>query len=307
MSTLNKFLSSPSRDGVTRIIQRCVLNIVVCVLTLAANDAISQSESLIEFIKQTEIELDARVGVSILVPGSEPSWEYKGDERFPMTSTFKTIACAALLHRADAGLDSLDRVVTFDESDLVTYSPITEKRVEDIGMSLAELCEATITVSDNTAGNLILGAIGGPTGFTEFSRSLGDRVTRLDRWEPGLNEAIPGDPRDTTSPNAMAGLLEKLVFGDVLTSNSRRQLTSWLKGNLVGDTLLRAGIPNDWQIGDKTGAGNFGSRTIAAVMWPPSSAPVIATIYITETEATFEERNEAIAQIGRVIVEAMTN
>ena len=286
---------------------RFLLSIAVCALTLAANEAASQSERLVEFIKQTEAELDARIGVSVLVPGSEMSWEYKGDERFPMTSTFKTIACAALLHRVDAGLDSLGRVVTFEESDLVTYSPVTEKRVGNIGMSLAELCEATITVSDNTAGNLILDAIGGPAGFTEFSRSLGDRVTRLDRWELDLNEALPGDTRDTTSPNAMAGLLEKLIFGETLTAKSREQLTSWLKGNLVGDSLLRASIPSDWQIGDKTGAGNFGSRTIAAIMWPPSSDPIIATVYITETEATFEERNNAVAQIGRAIVEAVAN
>jgi beta-lactamase class A/beta-lactamase class A CARB-5 len=168
-------------------------------------------------------------------------------------------------------------------------------------MTLAELCEATITLSDNTAGNLILEAIGGPQGLTGFLRTIGDEVTRLDRWEPELNESSPGDARDTTSPNAMANTIQTLLFTDALSAAARLQLETWLRGNAVGDALLRAAIPENWSIGDKTGAGGFGSPSIAAVLWPPQRGPIIAAIYITETDATFGERNAAIAAIGLAI------
>lgn len=148
---------------------------------------------------------------------------------------------------------------------------------------------------------MILGAIDGPPGLTRFMRSIGDEVTRLDRMETDLNEGVPGDLRDTTTPNAMARAIESLVLGDVLTASSRAQLEAWLRGDTVADALFRSGIPTNWEIGDKTGAGGYGSRSIAAIMWPPSDNPIIATVYITETEASFEDRNAAIAQIGAAI------
>lgn len=283
--------------------------LVLSLLTtlLFASTASAQSQSIVDLIEATETRLVARIGVTINVLNSERIWEYNSDDRFPMSSTFKTVACAALLKRVDNGVEELSRVVTFTEENLVSYSPVTENRVGNEGMTLDELCEATITLSDNTAGNLVLEAIGGPEGFTEFTKSLGDDLTQLNRWETDLNEAIPGDRRDTTTPNAMAALLEELLFGDVLSGDSKNQLETWLKGNAVGDALLRAGIPDDWEIGDKTGAGGYGSRSIAAIMWPPTGNPIISTIYITETEASFEDRNLAIAEIGRVIAQAISN
>src|SRR5262249_27402735 len=151
---------------------------------------------------------------------------------------------------------------------------------------LGELCEAAITLSDNTAGNMILKSIGGPPGFTDFVRSLGDAVTRLDRWETELNEAQPGDPRDTTTPQAMAGNLQSLVLDDALSSASRDRLTAWLVANKTGDAKLRAGLPKEWRIGDKTGAGNFGTMNDVAVIWPPGRGPVIVSIYMTQTTAS---------------------
>lgn len=277
------------------------------ILTVAASIAFGQAESLTDVIRAIEGKLDARIGVAVNILASDMSWEYRSDERFPLSSTFKPIACAALLHRVDAGQDNLERKVYYAEEELVTYSPVTQNRWGPAGMTLSELCEATITVSDNTAGNLILEAIGGPAAVTGFARVAGDELTRLDRWETALNEAIPGDVRDTTTPAAMAYLLETLLFGDLLTLDSRNRLKHWLQGNKVGDALLRAGIPRDWEIGDKTGAGGYGSRSVAAVMWPPNGDPVIATIYITETDSSFEERNAAIADIGRAIAKALLN
>ena len=153
-------------------------------------------------------------------------------------------------------------------------------------MTVADLCAAAIDWSDNTAGNLVLQSIGGPAGFTQFARSLGDKVTRLDRNEPTLNESLPGDPRDTTSPRAMAGTCKRCWWAMRCPMASRRQLQTWLIGDKVGDKRLRAGLPPSWRIGDKTGTGDRGSTNAVAIIWPPGRAPLIATVYYTGSSAS---------------------
>lgn len=261
-------------------------------------------EELLGKLVEIEERLDARIGVAVLDTQTGRRWEHRADERFPMTSTFKALACGAVLTRVDAGEEDLDRRIRIEASDIVTYSPVTENHVGE-EMTLGELCEATITTSDNTAGNLILETLGGPSGVTEFARSLGDSMTRLDRWETALNEATPGDPRDTTTPNAMVANLRKLVVGDALSQQSRDQLTAWLVANQTGDEKLRAGLPKDWRVGDKTGGGNHGTTNDVAVIWPPGREPLIVSVYITQTEASVDERNAAIAEIGRAVYAAL--
>lgn len=253
-------------------------------------------------VMQLESELDARIGISLLDTGNQEHLSWRGQERFPLSSTFKPLACAALLARVDEGLEQLQRRVFFDAADLVSYSPISELFTGEAGMSLEDLCAATMAWSDNTAGNLVLEAIGGPAGLTAFLRELGDLLTRLDRWETELNEALPGDPRDSTTPDTMVMTLQKLLLQERLQADSRQQLESWLQDNQVGDALLRTAIPGNWQIGDKTGAGGYGSRSITAIIRPPQRAPLIMAIYITETEADFDARNAAIARIGEALV-----
>lgn len=271
------------------------------VLLVASNLGHAQETDLLDAVKRIEQQLQARVGVVVQIVGKPTRWLYREQERFPLSSTFKTLACAAVLHRVDHNLDQLERRIIFSATELVDYSPVTETRTGGSGMTLAELCAATLSVSDNTAGNVVLAAIGGPAGLTEFLRSIGDAHTRLDRWETELNEATPGDIRDTTTPLAMATTMEKLLLGNVLTEQSRNQLILWLRGNTVGDALLRAGIPESWTIADKTGAGGYGARSITAIMWTPAGHTISAAIYLTETEASFADRNSAIAQIGRAI------
>ena len=277
-------------------------------LLLGTVSGVAQAEAdrLIETVKQVEARLEARVGMYVRDEETGRRWTYNADDRFPMASTFKSLACAALLARVDTGEERLDRVVTFGTSDLVPYSPVTKERVGPDGMSLGEVCHATMTMSDNTAANLVMGAIGGPAGLTAFIRSTGDKAPRLDRWETDLNDGTPGDPRDTTTPKAMARTLRRLAFEEVLSLDSRAQLKDWLKGNQVSDKLFRAGVPEEWTVGDRTGAGGHGTRTIAAILWPPERQPVIATVYITETEASFDARNAAIADIGKAIAAAVT-
>ncbi|KZB62292.1 class A beta-lactamase [Thalassospira lucentensis] len=266
--------------------------------------AASANDRLTDAIHAVETRLDARVGVSILNVENGREWQYRADERFPLTSTFKLLACAAILHKVDLGTETLDRRIIYGVEDLVTYSPTTEKHV-DSGMTIGELCEATLHLSDNTAANLILDALGGPDELTAYLRDIDDDVTRLDRIEPDLNTAKPGDPRDTTTPDAMRASLAYLLLGDALSADSRQLLEDWLTGNQVSGPLLRAGLPDDWKIADRTGAGGFGSRAIVAVIWPPEQKPVIVAIYITQTSASMDERNAAIADLGQEIAAAI--
>ena len=259
------------------------------------------SDALTRTLHEIERRLAARLGAAVLDTGTGQQWSKRADERFPMCSTFKAIAAGAVLAAVDAGREHLDRRVRFDAGEVVTYSPITKERAGGNGMTVAELCEAAVTRSDNTAGNLILRSIGGPPGLTAFVRSLDDPVTRLDRWETELNEARPGDPRDTTTPAAMAGNLHALVLGNTLSRESRDQLTAWLVANKTGDAKLRAGLPKEWRIGDKTGAGELGTMNDIAVIWPPARKPLIVTIYMTETTASFDDRNAGIAEIARAV------
>ncbi len=246
-----------------------------------------------------------RLGVAVLDTGSGRHWEHRADERFPMCSTFKVLACAAVLARVDAGREDLGRRVRFGASDVVTYSPVTAGQAGGEGITLAEICEAAMTRSDNTAGNLLLASLGGPAAVTGYARSLGDDVTRLDRVETALNEATPGDPRDTTTPGAMAGNLRALVLGGELSPRSRDRLAAWLVANRTGDAKLRAGLPGGWRVGDKTGGGDWGTMNDVAVVWPPGRAAVVVSVYLTETPTSFDERNAAVAAIGRAVGTAL--
>jgi beta-lactamase class A len=222
-----------------------------------------------------------------------------------MCSTFKLLATAAILKRVEAGQESLERRIPFDASDLVVNSPTMIARVGEGSLTLAEICEAAMIVSDNTAGNLLLASLGGPAGLTTFARSLGDQTTRLDRIEPDLNQALPGDPRDTTSPAAMLGNLRTLVLGHVLSSTSRRQLTAWLLGNKTGDTRLRARLPKDWRVGDKTGAGEHGTTNDVGLFWPPDRDPAIVCAYLTTSPGSPEQRNATLAAVGEAVAHAL--
>jgi beta-lactamase class A len=251
-------------------------------------------------MKIIEAGIKGRLGVAALDMATGARFNYRADERFPMCSTFKLLASAAILARVDAGKEKLERRVLYTKDDLVEYSPVTEKHAGE-GMTLAALCEAAITLSDNTAGNLILKALGGPGGVTEFARSLGDPMTRLDRNEPTVNESLPGDPRDTTTPAMMTKNIRKLALGDALKAASRKQLIDWLLASKTGGKRLLAGLPPGWRIGDKTGTGERGSTNDVGVIWPAKGAPIVASVYLTQTSAPREARDAAIASVGKTI------
>jgi beta-lactamase class A len=266
----------------------------------SAEERLDAANKHLAWIEERE---GGRLGAAVV--DAENGWtlEHRADERFPMCSTFKLLAAAATLRLVDDGTERLDRFVAYGARDLLEYAPIAKTHLASGGMTLTDLCAAAIDWSDNTAANLVLAAIGGPAGFTQFVHSLGDSVTRLDRNEPDLNTATPGDDRDTTSPRAMAEDMRQVLLGDVLSEASRRQLEAWLIDDKVGDKRLRAGLPLDWRIGDKTGSGDHGTANTIAIIRPPERAPIIATVYYTESSAPMEVRNAIHREIGALIAE----
>jgi len=247
--------------------------------------------------KGIEAKLGMRVGFSVIDTGSGAVRSYRADERFAMASTFKALACAAAL---DAGAPVLDRKSKITKADLRPYSPVTEKRV-GVSLSTRELCEITLRTSDNAAANLILKSLGGPGEVTEFLREIGDGTTRLDRYEPEVNEATPGDPRDTTTPQAMGETLYRLLLGDALAPEGRDQLEAWMTANAVADGLLRAKLPEGWQIADRSGAGGHGTRGVIALLRPTEGAPLVVAIYMDGRKHDLKTRDAAIAEIGGAI------
>ncbi|AMM09125.1 Exo family class A beta-lactamase [Streptomyces albidoflavus] len=250
----------------------------------------------------------ARLGVYAYDTGSGRTVAYRPDELFPMCSVFKTLSSAAVLRDLDRNGEFLSRRIfyTQDDVDRADGAPETGKP-ENLanGMTVEELCEVSITASDNCAANLMLRELGGPDAVTRFVRSLGDRVTRLDRWEPELNSAEPGRVTDTTSPRAMTRTYGRLVLGDALNPRDRRLLTSWLLANTTSGDRFRAGLPDDWTLGDKTGAGRYGTNNDAGVTWPPGRAPIVLTVLTTKTEQDAARDDGLVADAARVLAETL--
>ncbi len=257
----------------------------------------------LEALARIEASVGGRVGVAVLDTHTGRQIAHRGGERFPMASTFKLLLAAQTLRRVDQGQDKLDRRITYAKKDLVTYSPVTEPHADGAGLTVEELCAGTMTLSDNTAANLLLASNGGPAALTAYVRSLGDSITRLDRNEPALNEAKPGDPRDTTTPQAMVHCIQALALGDALSPASREKLQSWLLANKTGDRRLRARLPEGWKAGEKTGTASRGTSNDAGVFWPPGRKPVVVSCYLTGGEAPPEQREAAMAEIGALVAQ----
>ncbi|MCJ2095049.1 class A beta-lactamase [Methylobacterium sp. J-072] len=279
-----------------------------CLSTLAAplilRRGLARAEESEPALAAIERRLGGRLGVSA---GTQAGvvLSHRADELFPMCSTFKALAAAAVLARVDAGSESLDRAIAFGPDDLLSYAPITRKTLEAGGgtgrMTVSDLCAAALEWSDNSAANLLLTALGGPEALTLWLRGIGDSVTRLDRNEPTLNTALPGDPRDTTSPAAMRDTLGRVLVGPVLSAASRARLEAWMAASRTGLKRIRAGLPPDWPVGDKTGTGDNGTFNDVAILRPPGHAPVFACVYITGAQVPAEAVEAAYAEIGRLV------
>jgi beta-lactamase class A len=272
-------------------------------LASASRTALASSAELAGRLAALERRHPGRICVSMLDLASGKRVDHRANERILICSTFKALAAALVLHRVDRGEERLDRRIKVAQQDLVTYSPVTQKHVGEGAMTVAQLCDAIMTWSDNAAANLLLQSFGGPAALTAFCRQLGDDVTRLDRYETELNtHDHPGDIRDTTTAAAMLESLRKLLFTELLTAASRAQLAAWLIANRTGDARLRAGLPKTWLTGDRTGTNGdkHGNANDIAVVWPADRPPLIITAYCEIPGIASDQRNAVIAEIGRI-------
>jgi beta-lactamase class A len=227
--------------------------------------------------------------------------EWRANERFVMCSTFKASLAALILSRVDRRQDRLDQMISFGPGDIVGdwWAPVAKANVSKGALSVAEMCKAAVEYSDNTCANLLLARIGGPAALTAFWRSIGDRITRLDHNEPLLNRSRPGNPEDTTTPRAMAGNLRHFGLGNLLSAPSRKQLIDWMVECKTGDNRLRAGVPRDWRVADKTGNNGTDAAADIAIIWPRPQEPVLVAAYTQGGSPTPSQLEAVFAAIGR--------
>ncbi|MEU2287557.1 class A beta-lactamase [Streptomyces sp. NPDC013178] len=250
---------------------------------LASGSARAAEDDVTARLRALEKQHGARLGVFAHNVRTRRSVRYRADERFPVCSLFKVLAVAAVLRDLDRDGEVLARRIHYTADDVVENSPVTQDHVAD-GMTVAELSEAAICRSDNTAANLLLRELGGPAAITRFARSVGDRVTRLDRWEPELNSAEPWRVTDTTSPYAIGRSYARLVLGGALEPGDRRRLTDWMLANETSVNRFRKGLPSTWTLADKTGGGWYGANNDAGIAWTPDGAPVVLVVQLTKPD-----------------------
>jgi beta-lactamase class A len=256
--------------------------------------------SLSDQFKAIEARTHGRLGLWAGQHGGDNIVEWRSRERFLMCSTFKALAVSAVLSRVDHGQEKLDRWVPYSRKDLLSYAPITTAHVDKGGMTLGGLCGAAVSLSDNTAANLILASLGGPAGVTRYLRALGDSVTRLDRNEPTLNEPAPhGAPLDTTTPASMTGLWRRLLLENALSPASRAHLNGWLEATTTGPKRLPTVVPKGWTLGHKTGSGPTTLGDVG-ILTAPGRPPILIAIYLEAPGALDHPHDDAMAEAARL-------
>lgn len=248
-----------------------------------------------------EKEFGGRLGVYALDTGSGATVGHRANERFIMCSTVKTFIVSAILHRRLSEPGLLDKRIQYTPSDLQEWAPIASQHVAE-GMTVSELCDATIRYSDNTGANLLIAELGGPKETEKYVRSLGDNVSRMDRLEEQLN--IPDGDLDTSTPLQLVTNLRRLVLDEGLDGPGRELLTDWLKRNTTGDQSVRAGVPAGWTVADKTGGGFNGETNDIAVIWPPGRAPIVVAVLAIPDDPKSTKGKSTIAAATRIALKA---
>lgn len=267
----------------------------------AAKDA--HSRAALADLATLEKTSGGRLGVYALDTGNGVEIRQRADERFPLCSTFKLVLASAVLAKSVEAPHLMEQRIRYAASDLLDYAPTARQHLSE-GMSVAALCRATVELSDNTAANLLIKMLGGPSAVTAYARSIGDHEFRLDRWETELNTAIPGDLRDTSTPAAMARTTRAVALGDALPASQRQTLQTWLRNCQTGAKRIRAAVPAGWEVGDKTGTGHYGSTNDTGVIWPPSRKPIALAIYYTQQHADAKTRDDVVAAAARIVIDS---
>ena len=281
------------------------LNLVLLVIISVSAPLWADSDSIQQRIGALEASSGGRIGVSAVDTFSNRRIAYRENELFPLCSTSKVMGVAAILKKSMTDKQLLQQKIRYTQHmvDASEYAPITQRYVKQ-GMTVEQLCAAALTYSDNNALNLLMKILGGPETVTDFARSIGDELFTLNRWEPALNSAIPGDKRDTSTPAAMEKSLQRLVLSDkALATSQRLQLQNWLIKNTTGDARIRAGVPKTWQVGDKTGTCGYGSTNDIGIIWPSAGcSPIVVAIYFTQKKLGASSREDIIASVTQLLV-----
>ncbi|MEV5303429.1 class A beta-lactamase [Amycolatopsis methanolica] len=245
-----------------------------------------------------EARFDARLGVYAIDTGTGREIAHRADERFNYASAIKSLLAGAVLRR---NVD-LDKVVAYTDADVQPNSPVTKDRRS---VTVREAAEAALLQSDNTAANLLFAEVGGPAGLAAVLRDIGDTTTHPDRLEVELNSAIPGDVRDTSTPRAMAGSLRAFLLGEALPADKRDLLAGIMRRNKTGTELIRAGVPSEWPVADKTGTGDYGTRNDIGVIWPPGRTPIVLALMSSRATADASYDNKLLAEATSRVMNAL--
>ncbi|MCV7315146.1 class A beta-lactamase [Mycolicibacillus parakoreensis] len=275
------------------------------------DDQVSGHDQVVEQLSALEQQYSARLGVFARHTGTGRVVSYRADERFPMCSVFKALAAGAVLRDLDHDGEFLAERIHYTEHDVAgagEYTPITGRPENlDRGMTVEQLCAAAVSNSDNAAANLLLRQLGGPTAVTKFCRSIGDVVTRLDRYEPELNSAEPWRVADTTSPLAVGETFENMIIGGALAPHESDRLTTWLVANTTNGERFGAGLPTDWTLADKTGGGDqYGIANDVGVVWPPGRTPIVLSVLSTKYNPNGPTEDPLIARTAELLATALT-
>lgn len=272
-------------------------------VSVFANTQSTMSIQMQEQLASLEKSTGGRIGLFAMNTANNMHIQHNADERFPMCCTSKAIGVAAVLKKSMSNPSLLHQKITYTKKDLefAQWVPITKNHLAE-GMTVADLCSAAIMQSDNAAMNLLVKKLGGLGAMNNFFHSIGDNTSRVDRWWPDEASSIPGDLKDTSTPKMMAKNLQALVLGDILAPSQRQLLKTWMKKNTTGDTRIRAGVPKNWAVDDKTGTGDYGTTNDIGILWPPKCSPIIVAIYFTHNNKNAEPRSDVIAQVTRLVI-----
>jgi beta-lactamase class A len=267
----------------------------------------SSIDSVQAQLAKLEASSGGRLGISAVDTGNGQRIQYRANESFPMGCTSKVMGVAAILKKSMYDQHLMQQKITYQKEDLTNWNPITGSHVKD-GMTVAQLSAAAITYSDNTAMNLLARKLGGPQGINAFARSINDTHFKLDHWWPEEANASPASNVDSTTPAAMEESLNKLAFGNVLAPAQREKLVTWLIQNVTGNNRIRAGVPTDWIVGDKTGTGfNYGTTNDIAIIWPPNCAPIVIAMYYSSYKYDAPKRDDILADATRIVISALAS
>ncbi len=256
---------------------------------------------------QTSAEIAAKIGRiegefavtvgAVAIGESGQVVEYNGEARMPYASTMKVFVAAALL--ASTPVEERETIVRWTQAqlDVAGYSPLTSEHLDD-GLTLDALAEAAVRDSDNTAANLVMESLDGPSGVQDFLRALGDPTTVVTEYEPELNAIVPGSDQNTSTPLALATNLKTIFEGDALEQGSRETLLDWMTGNATGDALIRAAAPSGWTVADKSG-GAGGVRNDVAVVTTESGEQIYIAILTATKDPAAAYTDEVVERVAR--------